>query len=329
MKRVCASIRGVDIKRIGGPFILAPLAGYTDKAFREIARSKGADSAVSEMVSAEGLARNGEKTKALLERFQGEDRFIIQIFAPSDDPVRRAMDNLLEYNPTVIDINCGCPVPKVVKTGAGSALMKNPEMIGKIIRTIKEYTDIPVSVKFRLGWDSSSINYIEFADTAAEAGAEMLTLHARTRAQGYSGTADKEAFRTLSNHFRESGMLIFGSGDVFTPEDALDMINLYGLDGVMFARGAIGNPFIFRETKDLLEKGSYQHPALQEKIETAEKHLDLMIGYYGENIACREMRKHLMAYIKGIPGSSRVKNELAAACTREEMIAALSGLNRE
>ena len=316
----------MDIKSIGGPFILAPLAGYTDKAFREVARSMGADAAVSEMVSAEGLARDGEKTKALLERYPGEDRLIIQIFGPSDDPVRRAMDNLLEYRPSAIDINCGCPVPKVVKTGAGSALMRNPPMIGRIIRAIKERTDIPVSVKFRLGWDSDSINYIAFAETAAEAGAEMLTLHARTRAQGYSGTADREAFRKLSDHFRGSGILIFGSGDVFTPEDALRMISEYDLDGVMFARGAIGNPFIFRETKELLDKGSYSVPDVRERIETAEHHLSLMVRYYGEDIACREMRKHLMSYIKGIPGSSRVKNEIAAAADEESVREALSHL---
>ena len=314
----------MDIKTIGGPFILAPLAGYTDKAFREIARGLGADTAVSEMVSAEGLARNGEKTKALLERFPGEDRFIIQLFGPSDDPVKRAMDNLLGYNPTVIDINCGCPVPKVVKTGAGSALMKNPQMIGRIIKAIKERTDIPVSVKFRLGWDSDSINFLEFADIAAEAGAEMLTLHARTRAQGYSGTADRKAFSMLSEHFKGSGILLFGSGDVFTPEDAMSLINDSGLSGVMFARGAIGNPFIFRETKERIEKGCYSLPSTEEKISVALKHLRLMVSYYGENTGCREMRKHLMAYIKGIPGSSKVKNEIGQAVTLEEMTKALS-----
>lgn len=317
----------MDIRTIGGPFILAPLAGYTDKAFREIATRMGADAAVSEMVSAEGLARNGEKTKSLLERFPGEERLIIQIFGPSDDPVRRAMDNLLHYNPTVIDINCGCPVPKVVKTGAGSALMKNPEMIGRILRAIKERTNIPVSVKFRLGWDSDTINYLEFADIAAENGAEMLTLHARTRAQGYSGMADKNAFKTLADHFRGSGILIFGSGDIFTPEDALFLINESNLDGVMFARGAIGNPFIFRETKELLENGSYVIPSIKEKVDTAIQHLTLMIKYYGENVGCREIKKHLMAYIKGIPGSSKVKNEIGAAEKQEEIVAALSSLS--
>ncbi len=306
--------------------MLAPLAGYTDKAFRQIARSLGADGAVSEMVSAEGLARGGEKTEALLERFPGEDRLVVQLFAPSDDPVRRAMDRLLEYAPTAIDINCGCPVPKVVKTGAGSALMQDPPMIGRIVRAIKERTDIPVSVKFRLGWDSSSINYIEFADAAVEAGAEMLTLHARTRAQGYSGTADKKAFRKLSRHFSGSGVLLFASGDMFTPQDAMQAMGEYGMDGVMFARGAIGNPFIFREAKDLRDTGSYSLPSTAERIDTAMHHLDLMIEYFGEGIACREMRKHLMAYIKGIPGSSRAKNAIGSATTRQEMKQALNTL---
>lgn len=314
----------MTIENLGGRFILAPLAGYTDKAFREIAREEGADAAVTEMVSAEGLARDGEKTKALLERFPGEDMLIIQIFGPSDDPVERCMENLLAYNPTVIDINCGCPVPKVVKTGAGSALMQNPEMIERIVRTIKKHTDIPVSVKFRLGWDSSSINFLEFADKAAEAGAEMLTLHARTRAQGYSGVADKNAFRLLSEHFKDSGILLFGSGDVFTPEDAVSLINDYGLDGVMFARGAIGNPFIFRETKDFIDTGSYHLPDTITRIETAMKHLRLMIDYYGENVACREMRKHLMAYIKGISGSSKAKAAIGEALTEKEVKEALS-----
>ena len=309
----------MTIESLGGRFILAPLAGYTDKAFREIARENGADAAVTEMVSAEGLARNGEKTKALLERYPGEDRLIVQIFAPSADPVARCLDNLLEYKPSVIDINCGCPVPKVVKTGAGSALMKNPEEIGRIIRTIKASTDIPVSVKFRLGWDSSSISFMEFADTAAEAGAEMLTLHARTRAQGYSGTADRNAFRILSRHF--------ASGDVFSPEDAFSLINDYELDGVMFARGAIGNPFIFRETKELFEKGCYSLPSIEERKSVAMKHLGLMIRYYGESIACREMRKHLMAYIKGIKGSAKAKAAISTAVTENEMIQALSMLD--
>lgn len=305
-------------------FVLAPLAGYSDKAFRQLAREHGADIAVTEMVSAEGLARDSRKTEALLERGDGEDRLIIQIFAPSADPVRRAMERLLDFRPTGIDINCGCPVPKVVKTGAGSALMKDPERMAEMVRAITECTDIPVSVKFRLGWDSSSINYMEFAEKAIEAGASALTLHARTRAQGYSGYADWEAFRNLSEHFKGEAIL-YGSGDMLTPDDAIKALD-YGLDGIMFARGAIGNPFIFRQTRDLMEKGTYELPTPREKAETAIRHLDLMIRYFGEDLAAREMRKHMMSYLKGIEGSSRIKSSITKASCRDQYIEALSPL---
>ena len=305
-------------------FVLAPLAGYSDKAFRQLAREHGADIAVTEMVSAEGLARDSRKTEALLERGDGEDRLIIQIFAPSADPVRRAMERLLDFRPTGIDINCGCPVPKVVKTGAGSALMKDPERMAEMVRAITECTDIPVSVKFRLGWDSSSINYMEFAEKAIEAGASALTLHARTRAQGYSGYADWEAFRNLSEHFKGEALL-YGSGDMLTPDDAIKALD-YGLDGIMFARGAIGNPFIFRQARDLMEKGTYELPTPREKAETAIRHLDLMIRYFGEDLAAREMRKHMMSYLKGIEGSSRIKSSITKASCRDQYIEALSPL---
>ena len=308
-----------DARNIVGPLMLAPLAGYTDKAFRMVARSLGADGAVTEMVSAEGLARGGEKTEGFLERYPGEDRLVMQIFAPSADPVGRCMERLLSHDPSVIDINCGCPVPKVVKTGAGSALMRNPKEIGNIVRTIKSAADIPVSVKFRLGWDSSSINYIEFAEEAVKAGAGIITLHARTRAQGYSGVADRSAFRILAEHFRGDDVLIYGSGDIFTPEDARSLIEDYGLYGVMFARGAIGNPFIFRQAREYMEKGTFTVPSVQERVETALWHLSLAVSFYGENIACREMRKQLMAYIKGIQGANRAKAGIGQAATLNEM----------
>ncbi len=304
-------------------FILAPLAGYTDKAFREIALSMGADIAVTEMVSAEGLARNSGKTKALLERADGEERLVIQLFAPDEDPVARSMEQLLEYSPTVIDINCGCPVPKVVKTGAGSALMKEPEKIRRIVKTIRSFTQIPVSVKFRLGWDSNSVNYLQFAESALSGGAEILTLHARTRAQLYSGAADRSAFRALAAAFRGSGVTLYGSGDVFTPEDAVARIDEDGLDGVMFARGAIGNPFIFRETKELVEHGSYTLPSREERLGTVMRHYDLMVRYYGQTVAGPEMRKHAMAYLKGLEGAKEAKAKLTKAMTRDDYLEAL------
>ncbi|MBQ0071239.1 MAG: tRNA dihydrouridine synthase DusB [Spirochaetales bacterium] len=306
--------------------VLAPLAGYTDKAFRQMATEMGADICVTEMVSAEGLARNGEKTKELLERFEGEDRMIVQLFGPDKDPVERSIENLMLFHPTQVDFNCGCPVPKVVKTGAGSALMQTPKKITEIVRVLKKETGLPVSVKFRLGWDSSSINYLEFADAAAEGGADIMTLHARTRAQGYEGKADRNAFRALSEHFQGTGIRLYASGDIFTPEDAISVINECGMYGVMFARGAIGNPFIFRETKEYLETGSYTLPTVQEKIEGAMRHFSLMEHYYGEYLAGKEMRKHAMAYIKGTPGASRCKLLLTKANTKEEYREAFEAL---
>ena len=314
---LCLPIDYSILMQTENKLILAPLAGYTDKAMRDIALSMGADITVTEMVSAEGLARDGEKTKELLERADGEKRLVVQLFGPDKDPFYRCIPNLLKYNPTWIDINCGCPVSKVVKTGAGSALMKDKKKIREIVETLVTETKLPVSVKFRLGWDSSSLNYLEFAEEALKGGAFSLTLHARTRAQGYEGKADRSAFKALSKEFGKDAVL-YASGDIFTPEDAIECMEEYGMDGVMFARGAIGNPFIFRETREYLSNGSYTLPSISERIETAMLHYEKMKKYYGENIAGREMRKHAMAYIKGVPGASRCKKALTSAITEEE-----------
>ena len=312
-------------KEINGNLILAPLAGYSDRAFRRISREHGAAIAVTEMVSCEGLARDNEKTEDLLLRYEGEDELIMQIFAPDDDPVRRSLSRLLEYKPTAIDINAGCPVPKVVKNGCGSALMKNPDKIYNIVSFLKQNTDVPITVKFRLGWDSSSINYLEFADACVSAGASALTLHARTRSQNYSGSASYEDIKTLRERVDKS-VLVFGSGDVFTPEDALKMVKSCNVDGVMFARGAIGNPFIFEQTKELLESGSYHDISLEERYNTIIKHLDYMISYFGEALAAREMRKHAAAYLKGVRNSSRVKATIVHALTRDDYLKSLEVL---
>ena len=310
-------------------FILAPLAGYTDKAFREICSLFGSDSAVSEMVSAEGLARGSSKTEELMEKYDGEKKLTVQLFAPSTDPIERALPYLIEKKIDAVDLNCGCPVPKVVKTGCGSALMKSPETIGEIVKVLKKNLSVPVSIKIRLGWDSASINFLECASRAVENGVDAITLHARTRAQGYSGKADREAFGILSNALSKSGVSIYASGDIFTPEDALEIIASYSLRGVMFARGAIGNPFIFRQTREYIEKGTYALPTVEERIETAIRHYDLMVKYYGENTASHAMRKHAIMYVKGIKRSAECKNALSRAGSREDYIRAFSLLSHD
>ena len=307
------------------PFFLAPLAGYSDAPFRRIAREWGASCAVSEMVSAEGLARGSEKTEDLLRRYDGEDQFIIQIFAPTLDPVSRCLDRLLRYRPTMIDINCGCPVPKVVKTGAGSAMMKNPDEINRIVSFLTKNTDVPVSVKFRLGWDSSSINYIEFADACYDGGASMMTLHARTRSQLYSGSADWSHIKNLKEHFRDKNASIFASGDIFCGADAVEVMNISGCDGVMFARGAIGNPFIFRQAEEAV-KGNDFSPSLEDRKKTLLAHLSYMISWYGSGTACRDMRKHAVGYVKGIKGASRAKQLINTASSYEDYQRAMDEL---
>lgn len=313
---------------IDGSLFLAPLAGYTDRAFRKVCSSYGASICVTEMVSAEGLARGSDKTEDYLLRFDGEEKLITQIFAPSVDPIERCLPSLLKYNPTIIDINCGCPVPKVVKTGSGSALMKDPKKIYEIVSFLTKNTNIPVSVKFRLGWDSESINYLEFAEQAAKGGASMLTLHTRTRSQGYTGTASFPDLKILSNEYKGSDIKIFASGDIMSPEIALSCMNDYEVDGVMFARGAIGNPFIFKQTKDLIEKGEYSPISISEKVDTILLHLRLMAENTNEPLACREMRKFIGSYLKGEKNTSRVKQTLMSAISIQDYKNALIQLKK-
>lgn len=298
--------------------VLAPLAGYTDKAFREICSLYGAKETITEMISAEGLARDSQKTKALLERFDGEENLIPQLFGSNGDSFSRAISILMCFNPTSLDINAGCPVTKVVKTGAGSALMKEPKKIKDIVKVLKEGTGLSISVKFRLGWDKDSINYLEFAENAILGGASALTLHARTKSQGYEGKADKSAFKALKEHFKDENIRLYASGDIFSPEDAAFILNDLGLDGVMFARGAIGNPFIFKETEEYLKNGTYSTPSKKERIKVALLHYSLMEKYYGERLASVEMRKHVFSYIKGIKGAKECKEKLSKATTFEE-----------
>ncbi|MDA3939118.1 MAG: tRNA dihydrouridine synthase DusB [Spirochaetia bacterium] len=307
------NIGNVTIK---GNLFLAPLAGFTDKAFRSICIDHGASFTYSEMVSAEALARKSEKTKKLTERAENEKLLGIQIFLPDADTAKRAIPELLRTNPTVIDINCGCPVPKVVKNGAGSALMRTPEVAKEIIKTITGETDIPVTVKFRTGWDLDSINYLHFAESAIKGGASLLTMHGRTRSQGYSGEADWESIKNLKSNF---DVPVVGSGNIFSAEDAVKMMETTGVDGVLFARGAMGNPFIFERTKNLL-LGNESPPidSMDIKIQTAWEHISKAVHYKGEQTACREIKKQLCSYTKGEKGSAALRNKIVRAETLKD-----------
>jgi nifR3 family TIM-barrel protein len=288
------------------PFFLAPVAGYSDAAFRSICREKGAALCYTEMISAEALVRGHAKTRTLLARHEAEPDYAIQLFGAKPDILARAAEIVSAYRPVVIDLNCGCPVPKIVRSGAGSALLKNPELIGEIVRAMHSASSVPVSVKIRKGWDEKSVNYLETAQVAIEAGACAITLHARTRAQGYAGQADWDAIRKLVETTRAfSNVFVFGSGDVFSPEQAKAMIAQTGCDGVMIARGAIGNPFIFARLKE--ESTQAEQIPAHLVARTALRHLERSIRFLGEKTACVEFRKHFCAYTKGYPGGAALR----------------------
>jgi nifR3 family TIM-barrel protein len=306
-----------DTLTLKGNLFLAPLAGYTDVPFRQLCIEGGADFTYTEMVSVEGLAREGEKTIALLPRAKDEKEYAIQLFLGELASLRAALAIVKEYRPTMIDINAGCPVPKVTKTGAGSALMKNPPLIKEIVRIIKEETGIPASAKFRIGWDQESRTCLEFADAAIDGGADLLTLHARTRVQGYAPRADWEYLTTLKTHLAQKGSSIplIGSGDLFEAEDAIRMLQQTGVDGVMFARGAVGNPVIFNQTKALLAGKEKPLLTTDDKVNLLLTHLHAFAEHYNEPTACTLMRKFVGGYLKGIPHAAKVKQAAVQALT--------------
>lgn len=293
-----------------GNLFLAPVAGYSDAAYRAVCGAEGADLCYTEMVSSEALTRGHEKTNSLLDRDESERDYAIQLFGAKPDTMAAAALALAPWKPAVIDVNCGCPVPKIVKSGAGSALMREPRRMGEIVRAMRRALDegemaaVPVTVKFRLGWDEDSINYLEFAVIAEEAGAAALTLHARTKAQGYSGSADWSAMARLA---ASTKLPVFGSGDVHSGADARRMLLETAVAGVMIARGAMGNPFVFADAAAVLEGREAAAPTRERRIAAARRHLELSARFLGERQACLEFRKHFCAYTKGEPGGAALR----------------------
>jgi nifR3 family TIM-barrel protein len=297
-----------------GNLFLAPVAGYTDRAFRSVCIEQGADYSSTELVSSEALTRNSSRTEALLLRAQNEGPLAIQLFGADPSRMGEAAGMLSEYSPSTVDINAGCPVPKVTKTGAGSALLREPERLGRIVEAVVKSArnslgGAPVTVKLRSGWDDDSINYRECGRIAVEAGAAMVSLHPRTRAQGYGGRSKWLQIQDLASRL---SVPVIGSGDLFSPEDAEAMLRETGCAGVMFARGALGNPFIFSAAKAFLEKGVYAWPSPQERFQAAFTQLRRLAAYAGEKAACLEMRKHFCAYSKAVKYSAQGVKKQAA-----------------
>jgi len=300
-----------------GNILLAPMAGWSDAAFRLTCSKWGASLCFTEMVSAEALLRGNPKARALLVRAPGEGLPAVQIFASRPASAAAAVRDISRRGAALIDLNCGCSVAKVLKTGSGAALLKAPALIGDILRAMRNETDTPVSVKLRSGWDAESINYPEAGEHAVDAGAVMVTLHPRTRAELFTGRAHWDHIRALQ---RQLDVPVIGSGDLFIPGDVRSMLLETGCRGVMIARGAMGNPFIFARSVALLTEGrtASVEPGDRIRLETALSQLRAAIELKGERTACREARKHFSAYTKGMSGAAALRRCFCRASTYRE-----------
>lgn len=301
--------------QLNGNLFLAPVAGYSDSAFRSVCIENGACFTYTEMVSAEALVRKNQKTEILMKRAYNEKAYAVQIFGPEPQIMADAANIVLEKTHCeCIDINCGCPVPKIIKTGAGSALTRDPDRLYKVAKAVVDAAGIPVTVKIRSGWEQKMITWKEAAQAALEAGVSAITIHPRTKAQGYEGHSDWNIMKELVE-LVNGRIPVFGSGDLFKPEDAKKMIEQTGVDAIMFARGAMGNPFIFRDTTALLTKGSYEPVPVEERIKTGFAELERLVSETSEQHACMEMRKRFAAYSKGIENGAALRARIVHAST--------------
>lgn len=304
--------------------ILAPMAGITDLPFRSICKEFGPGLVCAEMVSSKAIFYGDEKTKLLLNT-QGEKRPIsMQIFGSDEETMGYASKQISKIA-DIIDINMGCPAPKVVKNGDGSKLLLDLEKAEKIIKAVVQNSEVPVTLKFRKGWNSENVVACELAKIAEKAGVSAIIIHGRTREEYYSGKVDLDIIKKV----KESVSIpVIGNGDIIDEESALKMFEYTGVDGIMIGRGAMGKPWLFSQIKHYLETGEKQtEPSLDKKLEIMKKHINLAVQEKGENIAIKEMRKHLACYVKNFKNASRIREKINKIETQAELLKALEELN--
>lgn len=296
---------------------LAPMAGVADRAFRELCVRYGATYVVSEMVSSKGLTMCDRKSKKLLYLSDEERPAAAQIFGSDPKIMAESAVSCLAYKPDVIDINMGCPAPKIAGNGGGSALMKNPQLAEEIMRAVKEAVDIPVTVKFRLGWDADSINCIEFAQRAQRAGMDAITLHGRTRQQMYAPPVDRKMIAEVK---RNIDIPLIANGDIVDGITAAQMIEETGCDYLMVGRGALGRPWVFSQITAYLEhEVILPEPPVSERMRVMVEHIKKICEYKGERIGIREARKHAAWYIKGIHGAAAYRQQVGMLESIEQL----------
>ena len=307
-------IGNLDIK---GYACLAPMAGVADRAFRELCMSYGAAYVISEMVSSKGLTMQDKKSKELLFLSDAERPAGAQIFGDDPEIMANAALKAMEFSPDFIDINMGCPAPKIAGNGGGSALLKNPELIGKIVKKVVEVSPVPVTAKIRIGWDKNSINAVEIAKIIEAAGADAITVHGRTKDQMY---APPVSLDEIANVKKAVSIPVIGNGDIVDGKSAKLMLDMTGCDFLMVGRGALGNPWIFQCINAYLNKeADFTEPTLEEKMDVMLRHIGTLCEYKGVRIGMREARKHAAWYIKGIRGAAAFRQEIGQLSTMDEL----------
>ena len=305
--------------------MLAPMAGYTDRGMRLVCHKYGAEYSVTEMVSAKAVCFGDKKTHALARIMADEGPCAVQIFGSEPDIMAKAAESLSRgepggVSPLAIDINMGCPVHKVFSNGEGSALMKSPELIYKIVKSVSGAISVPCTVKMRAGVDSSSVNAVECALAAEEAGASLVTVHGRTRVEMYSGKANMQIIKDVKNSLQ---IPVVANGDICTGEEAVRVLRETGADGVMIGRAAIGNPFVFSDVVAAFSGADYTQPSIEERIETALFQLRTAVVEKGEAVAVREARKQVALYLRSFRGAAQIRAEINRAETYRDVESAL------
>lgn len=319
---ICDKIFFGDIMKIGnieikGHAALAPMAGVADRAFRELCVSYGASYVISEMVSSKGLTMQDRKSKELLFLSEQERPAGAQIFGDNPEIMADAAKKALEFNPEFIDINMGCPAPKIAGNGGGSALLKNPVLVSEIVKSVVNASSVPVTVKIRIGWDCEHINAVEVAKRIENAGADAITVHGRTRMQMYAPPVFYDEIAKVKSAVN---IPVIGNGDIIDGKSAEKMLNLTGCDFLMIGRGALGSPWIFSEVNSYLDnKNDFIEPSLDEKLCIMRKHISSICRYKGEKVGIREARKHAAWYIKGIHGAASYRQEIGLLSSLEQL----------